>query len=100
MARKRASMREGPLAELFRATDAGQRQQRREAEEGIAELPDGAEPTAEVIEIDEPAPPVPQPEPPPLPEPGPPTPGPDPDDDPPPPAARAWEPMIEPAPRL
>src|SRR5215211_7844094 len=95
MARKRASMREGPLAELFRATDAGQRQQRREAEEGIAEMPDGAEPTAEVIEIDEPAPPVPQPEPPPLPEPGPPAPEPDPE----PPAAH-WEPMLEPAPRL
>ena len=27
MARKRASMREGPLAELFRATEAAQRQQ-------------------------------------------------------------------------
>jgi hypothetical protein len=26
MARKRASMREGPLAELFRATEAAQRQ--------------------------------------------------------------------------
>ena len=95
MARKRASMREGPLAELFRATDAGQRQQRREAEEGSAQVPDGAEPTAEVIEIDEPAPPVPQPEPPPLPEPGPPAPEPDPE----PPAAQ-WEPMLEPAPRL
>ena len=28
MARKRASMREGPLAELFRATEAAQRQQK------------------------------------------------------------------------
>ena len=27
MARKRASMREGPLAELFRATEAAQQQQ-------------------------------------------------------------------------
>ena len=27
MARKRASMREGPLAELFRATEAAQRQE-------------------------------------------------------------------------
>ena len=27
MARKRASMREGPLAELFKATEAAQRQQ-------------------------------------------------------------------------
>jgi cell division protein FtsZ len=31
MARKRASMREGPLAELFRATEAAQRQAEREA---------------------------------------------------------------------
>ncbi|HXL44998.1 MAG TPA: hypothetical protein VN977_00175, partial [Candidatus Binatia bacterium] len=33
MARRRASMREGPLAELFRATEAAQRQ----AEQGGAE---------------------------------------------------------------
>ncbi|MGZ4400248.1 MAG: cell division protein FtsZ, partial [Gaiellaceae bacterium] len=32
MARKRASMREGPLAELFRATEAAQRQAQKEAE--------------------------------------------------------------------
>src|SRR5207253_9837657 len=31
MARKRASMREGPLAELFKATEAAQRQQERGA---------------------------------------------------------------------
>ena len=31
MARRRASMREGPLAELFRATEAAQRQAEREA---------------------------------------------------------------------
>ncbi len=37
MARKRASMREGPLAELFRATEAAQR--------GQAEQPDAAEST-------------------------------------------------------
>jgi cell division protein FtsZ len=36
MARKRASMREGPLAELFRATEAAQR---RETEEGPADEP-------------------------------------------------------------
>ena len=30
MARKRASMREGPLAELFRATEAAQRQAERQ----------------------------------------------------------------------
>jgi cell division protein FtsZ len=34
MARKRASMREGPLAELFRATEAAQRQAERATEEG------------------------------------------------------------------
>jgi cell division protein FtsZ len=32
MARKRASMREGPLAELFKATEAAQEQQKQEAE--------------------------------------------------------------------
>ena len=32
MARKRASMREGPLAELFRATEAAQRAQREQPE--------------------------------------------------------------------
>ena len=37
MARRRASMREGPLAELFRATEAAQRQ----AEQGAAP-PEGA----------------------------------------------------------
>ena len=30
MARKRASMREGPLAELFRATEAAQKQAERQ----------------------------------------------------------------------
>jgi cell division protein FtsZ len=34
MARRRASMREGPLAELFRATEAAQRQAERGADEG------------------------------------------------------------------
>jgi cell division protein FtsZ len=34
MARRRASMREGPLAELFRATEAAQRQAERAADEG------------------------------------------------------------------
>ena len=33
MARKRASMREGPLAELFRATEASQRQQEKQEQE-------------------------------------------------------------------
>jgi cell division protein FtsZ len=40
MARKRASMREGPLAELFRATEAAKRQQGDEpADEQAAEVP-------------------------------------------------------------
>lgn len=34
MARRRASMREGPLAELFRATEAAQRQSDKEGETG------------------------------------------------------------------
>ena len=34
MARNRASMREGPLAELFRATEAAQRQASRRARTG------------------------------------------------------------------
>src|SRR6516165_2729413 len=34
MARRRASMREGPLAELFRATEAAQKQAERPIEEG------------------------------------------------------------------
>ena len=43
MARKRASMREGPLADLFRATEAAQR-----AADTQADAPaDGADPTAE-----------------------------------------------------
>ena len=39
MARNRASMREGPLAELFRATEAAQRQQQHEQQELPAEPP-------------------------------------------------------------
>ena len=42
MARRRASMREGPLAELFRATEAAQRQARKRAGPGPAEEPDAA----------------------------------------------------------
>ena len=44
MARKRATMREGPLAELFRKTEAAQRAQ--EAGAGEQELP-AADPRAE-----------------------------------------------------
>src|SRR5260221_12976129 len=49
MARKRASMREGPLAELFRATEAAQRQAEREA----VDAPQGEaakEPQEETVE--------------------------------------------------
>ena len=41
MARRRASMREGPLAELFRATEAAQRQKEGEpGQGGSPEAPD------------------------------------------------------------
>jgi cell division protein FtsZ len=101
MARRRASMREGPLAELFRATEAAQKQaeQRGETEE---QQPDDSatvapeapsEPDERTVEhvpsweeagVEEPtpAPPTPSPEPmpgPPLPDPQPPAPTPDPD---------------------
>src|SRR6478752_94737 len=46
MARKRASMREGPLAELFRATEAAQRQA-----EGQAPPPEPAPPLAPEPEL-------------------------------------------------
>ncbi|MBD0328866.1 MAG: cell division protein FtsZ [Thermoleophilia bacterium] len=85
-------MREGPLAELFRATGAGRGRQA-DADELAAQRAGGAEPA---LDIDEPVPPLPQPDPEPLPEPGPPAPGPDPE----PPAARGWGPVPAPAPRL
>ena len=47
MARRRASMREGPLAELFRATEAAQRQAERE-ERG--EEPVSSDPQAATVE--------------------------------------------------
>jgi cell division protein FtsZ len=124
MARKRASMREGPLAELFRATEAAQRRERGEEqaagdeEAAGGEQPAGAvtptaraEPSEETVEhvpdfagIDEPGPPAPEPPEPdpapqPLPEPGPPAPEPA---EPSPHAARYYEPvpLPEPAPRL
>jgi cell division protein FtsZ len=90
MARKRASMREGPLAELFRRTE------QREAQA----VPEPAEETVEHIDEPrppQPPPPSPEPVPPPAPEPGPPAPEPPA----PPPAARYYEPVMpEPAPRL
>src|ERR1700704_39116 len=42
MARRRASMREGPLAELFRATEAAQRQAEGEPEQPPAAAETGA----------------------------------------------------------
>jgi cell division protein FtsZ len=103
MARKRASMREGPLAELFKATEAAQRQ----AEQG--EAPPAEEPQESTVEhvpswedeIETPAPPRPdpQPEPPRQPEPIP-DPVPAPPSIPEPPVTRYIEPMPEPAPRL
>src|SRR2546423_12620277 len=96
MARRRASMREGPLAELFRATEAAQKQ----ADKGEAapvEEPQ-PEPLEETVEH---APPfleaAPEPEPEVAPEPEPlhfPEPVPEP------PPVRHLEPLPEPPPRL
>src|SRR6266513_2043660 len=99
MARRRASMREGPLAELFRATEAAQKQaeQRGETEQSPPEdaataAPEApAEPDERTVEhvpsweetgVETPTPPTPSPDPqpgPPLPDPQPPAPTPDPD---------------------
>jgi cell division protein FtsZ len=99
MARRRASMREGPLAELFRATEAAQRQSEGGDQPASQEPPVSAEaaPTPEPeertvehvpsweeasrAEMPSPVPPDPRPDPmpaPPAPDPVPPTPGPDP----------------------
>jgi cell division protein FtsZ len=59
MARRRASMREGPLAELFRATEAAQRQSDKEGEGAAPEAPD-ADATVESaapFDAEEPSPP-------------------------------------------
>jgi len=109
MARRRASMREGPLAELFRATEAAQKQ-RGETDEPAPEAPESgvqqsledavvAEPDEMTVAhvpdfedeaaIDTPAPPTPTPDPmpdPPTPDPEPPVPTPEL-----PPAARVYE---------
>jgi cell division protein FtsZ len=114
MARKRASMREGPLAELFKATEAAQRQQEREAAAARGE--ELQESTVEHVptwedEIETPEPPRPDPipepsQPQPQPPPKPPAPEPTPEPIPPPPlvpeppVTRYLEPMPEPAPRL
>jgi cell division protein FtsZ len=101
MARKRASMREGPLAELFRRTEKTERKEEPQPEEP-------QESTVEHVptwqdEVDAPAPPVPQPGPD---EPGPAEPEPQPEPPLPPaavvepPVARYVETLPEPAPRL
>src|SRR5438093_3502591 len=115
MARKRASMREGPLAELFKATEAAQRHQEPAADQAQpAEEPH--ESTVEHVptwedEVETPAPPKPEPVPepgPPEPEPPPKPPAPEPTPEPTPPAPIVPEPPVtryvdtipEPAPRL
>jgi cell division protein FtsZ len=123
MARRRASMREGPLAELFRATEAAQKQaeQRGETEPqppedaatAAPETEAPAEPDERTVEhvpsweetgVETPPTPSPDPQPgPPLPDPQPPAPTPDPDPLPPvelPPASRYLEPLPESPARL
>src|SRR5262249_58502091 len=96
MARRRASMREGPLAELFRATEAAQRQsegQEPAGEQQPLPAPPANEPEERTVEhvpsweeasraeMPPPAPPDPMPDPmppAPAPDPSPPSPGPDP----------------------
>jgi len=114
MARKRASMREGPLAELFKATEAAQRQKE---QADAASAPDEPhESTVEHVptwedEVETPAPPRPDPVPEPAapePEPPPKPPAPDPTPEPTPPPPVVPEPPVtryvqtlpEPAPRL
>ncbi len=120
MARRRASMREGPLAELFRATEAAQRQAEQQQLEGeqaepesAATTPAPAEPEERTVEhvpsweeevaAETPEPPTPSPDPmpgPPHPDPQPPVPTPDPDPlpPPPPPEMRTASPPPAPAP--
>ena len=114
MARRRASMREGPLAELFRATEAAQRQAEGEAPpagEPAAAAPPAEEPDERTVdhvpsweeaaygEVPPPGPPSPRPDPtppPPAPQPVPTPPSPEP----PPPQIRAVPPPppVSPAP--
>jgi cell division protein FtsZ len=126
MARRRASMREGPLAELFKATEAAQQQAEKGSEEpqppedaatAASEAEAQPEPDERTVEhvpsweetgVEEPIPtpptPTPDPQPgPPLPDPQPPAPTPDPDPLPPvelPPASRYLEPLPESPARL
>src|SRR3954453_11017999 len=98
MARKRASMREGPLAELFRATEAAQKQE----QEPAPATEEPHESTVEHVpswedEIETPAPPQPEPVPEPAtpePEPPPRPPAPDPTPEPTPPPATVPEPPV------
>ena len=130
MARRRASMREGPLAELFRATEAAQRQAEGEQAPASSEVaaPE-TEPEERTVEhvpsweeasapAPSPVPPAPTPDPmptPPMPDPQPPVPRPEPRPDPipepppqmrtpapapPPPVTRYVEPMPESPARL
>ncbi|MBA2476847.1 MAG: cell division protein FtsZ, partial [Actinobacteria bacterium] len=95
-------MREGPLAELFRATEAAQRRAETPAERESSAPVAAAETAGETAarpsvvpdEIEEPLPPQPDPDPDPMPEPLPPAP------EPLPPAARRLHSLPEPAPRL
>jgi cell division protein FtsZ len=105
MARKRASMREGPLAELFRATEAAQRQgeQPKEApetahEKTVEHVPTWEESVENVVPVSPKRAPTPEPEQ--EREPAPPPPRKlEPVRDTP-PAAKYVEPLPEPAPRL
>jgi cell division protein FtsZ len=111
MARRRASMREGPLAELFKATEAAQQQAEKSGEaapppeDAATAAPEAsAEPDERTVEhvpsweetgVETPTPPTPSPEPqpgPPLPDPQPPAPTPDPD-----PVPQPPEPALRPA---
>jgi cell division protein FtsZ len=127
MARRRASMREGPLAELFRATEAAQRQAEQRGEEPpAAAAPERASAPAgdpdertvehvpsweEATQVEpppppSPAPPSPRPDPmPPAPTPQPPVPSPSPEPTPPPEppkasASRKLQPLPEQPARL
>ena len=109
MARRRASMREGPLAELFRATEAAQRQAEQEPEQQHVPVePPAEEPDERTVDhvpsweeaaaarTETPAPPAPSPRPDPLPQP--PAPEPIPEPDPAPPTIHAQPPVAAPPP--
>src|SRR3954466_13852007 len=113
MARRRASMREGPLAELFRATEAAQRQGEGEPEAAATPATEPEERAVDHVprweEASPPSPPPPPPSPdpmppPPMPDPTPPVPTPDPLPDPlppePPPQMRAPAPPPPPVTRF